>query len=40
MTFDRAGILGPGNWVLVIKRPREAIFFKDNTVASITLTIY
>lgn len=39
-TLDRTDILGPGNWVLVIKRPREAVFFKENTVASTIITIY
>lgn len=39
-TLDRTDILGPGNWVLVIKRPREAFFFKEDTAASTILTIY
>ncbi|HEY2384929.1 MAG TPA: hypothetical protein VGK48_27455 [Terriglobia bacterium] len=40
MTMDKTDILPQGNWVLVIAHPREAVFFKKDTVVSTVLTIY
>ena len=40
MTMDRTDTLPQGNWVIVITRPREAVFFKKDTVVSTVLTIY
>jgi hypothetical protein len=40
VTLDKTDILPRGNWVIVITRPREAIFFKKDTAASTILTIY
>ena len=39
-TMDRSDILPPGNWVIVITLPRQAVFFKKDTAVSTILTIY